>query len=332
MKLSIIIPAYGVEKYIAKCLNSILKNNQTNYEILVINDCSTDNTLNIAQEIAAKNSHIHVLTPPYNLGLPGARNFGLKHAKGEYIAFLDGDDFIAHDYIENIFDVIERENSDIIRLNYYLYRSPKRLKLNKLITLNQNLSGIEYYQAEMKNYRENIQNMSWQYVVKKQYLDLYNIVFLEHPRIFEDITFLPKLLYHAKKVSVINSPLIYYRLNPNSIMNNKTKILSSAKALFEISKQLRELANEYDKLNEELRKYANIVLFFAFKHGFRARDFKFLNSLQIYHQNLLPTYRKSEQVLKINFKNLYIICLLASIREGIRYHYKNNINVDLKND
>ncbi|MCJ0547170.1 glycosyltransferase family 2 protein, partial [Enterococcus cecorum] len=99
MKLSIIIPVYNAEKFLDKCIQSILKNDFKNYEIILIDDGSTDNSLKVMQKYQSEIIHVYANS---NHGVGYTRNFGLQHAKGEYIIFLDSDDYLDEDYITTL--------------------------------------------------------------------------------------------------------------------------------------------------------------------------------------------------------------------------------------
>lgn len=103
IKVSIIIPVYNTEKYIRKCLESAINQTLTDIEIICINDGSTDNSLSILYEYAAKDSRIRVFTKA-NEGVAKARNLGLRHARGEYVGFIDSDDFVDEKYFEELYN------------------------------------------------------------------------------------------------------------------------------------------------------------------------------------------------------------------------------------
>ena len=109
IKFSIIIPAYNAENSIQKSIDSILNQTYNNYEIIVVNDGSTDNTINLIE----KNSKIKIINQK-NLGVSSARNTGIENAKGDFIAFIDADDYIEKNYLEEFNNIIEKYNPDLI--------------------------------------------------------------------------------------------------------------------------------------------------------------------------------------------------------------------------
>ena len=103
--ISIIVPVYNVEKYLKKCLDSILSQTYKNFEVIIVNDGSPDNSQKIIDEYKKKDKRIIVLEKE-NGGLSSARNYGIEHANGKYISFVDADDYIEKDYVEKLYDCI----------------------------------------------------------------------------------------------------------------------------------------------------------------------------------------------------------------------------------
>ena len=126
MKLSIIVPVYNVADYLPKCLDSLLAQDlpQNEYEIIVVNDGSTDNSGNIAQQYADKYANITLINQA-NQGLSGARNTGIKCAKGDYIQFVDSDDYVDIHLFERLQHIIEQYDPDIIKISHDIVSEDK---------------------------------------------------------------------------------------------------------------------------------------------------------------------------------------------------------------
>ena len=122
IKVSIIVPVYNVELYLRECLDSIINQTLKDIEIICVDDCSTDNSYIILDEYSKKDSRIKLLKHNVNKGLGPARNTGINVAQGEYIGFIDSDDYISLDYFENLYNTAKKYNSDIVStLNIKLY-------------------------------------------------------------------------------------------------------------------------------------------------------------------------------------------------------------------
>ena len=116
-KISIIIPVYNVEEYLPKCLDSVINQTLKDIEIICINDCSTDNSLEILENYVKKDSRIIVLNQEKNQGQGAARNRGLQIASGEYVGFVDSDDWVENDYFEKLYNAAIKYNADIATVN-----------------------------------------------------------------------------------------------------------------------------------------------------------------------------------------------------------------------
>ena len=114
MKLSIIVPVYNVEKYLAKCLDSLVHQTVKDYEVIVVNDGSPDNSQSIIDDYAARYPELIVPVLKKNGGVSDARNYGMSIAKGEFFGFIDGDDWADPTMYEKLLAVIERENADMV--------------------------------------------------------------------------------------------------------------------------------------------------------------------------------------------------------------------------
>ena len=126
IKISIIIPVYNTEEYIRECLDSVTNQTFKNFECICINDGSADNSLKILEEYAKSDSRFTVINLPENKGQGCARNEGLKVAKGEYITFIDSDDWVTNDYLEILYKTIEKYNTDFVAANFYIFNNVTR--------------------------------------------------------------------------------------------------------------------------------------------------------------------------------------------------------------
>lgn len=217
MKLSIIIPAYNVEKCIISCLNSLYNQNisEEDYELIIVNDGSTDNTQAIAIEYAKKHSNIIVHTQK-NVGLGATRNKGLDLAKGEYVYIIDPDDYLAKGSIDIILKVCDKNNVEILTFNslrtesYMLldsYTSNKKIEKLEIFT------GIEY--MGKKNYK----NESWWYIINREFLINTGMRFITG-RWMEDAIFTASLFLKTNRMAHIDLDVHRYVRTPNSAMMN----------------------------------------------------------------------------------------------------------------
>lgn len=199
MELSIIIPVYNMEKYLEECLNSIFSNKNTDgeYEVICINDGSTDSSLDILNTLLEKYKDRLKVINIENAGVSNARNIGIKEAKGKYITFVDSDDWVSEDFIENIFKSITN-NPECELFIFNTIFAGKREYIHK-----------EYIQDTIYN----TENHACCKVFKSNIVKENNILFPINIKLGEDMVFTFKYIFYIEKYIHINSPIYYYRCN-----------------------------------------------------------------------------------------------------------------------
>ncbi|MBQ0126416.1 MAG: glycosyltransferase [Bacteroidales bacterium] len=214
MLISVIIPVYNVERYLPQCLDSILAQTYQVFEVICINDGSTDDSLQVLEEYAAKDSRIKVVSQT-NAGLSAARNAGLSVASGDYVFFLDSDDWIEQNALEILASSIVGQDMICFNGRRYLEETGEFENADELTT-EQIISGWEYY----NKYSLQPRNFAFVCVVlrlySREFLLKNNLKFAEGIY-HEDNRFTPLACYYAQKVSVINDVLYNYRVRPSSI-------------------------------------------------------------------------------------------------------------------
>ncbi|OKP00870.1 glycosyltransferase family 2 protein [Xenorhabdus eapokensis] len=210
--VSIIIPAFNVENFISNAINSVLNQTYNNIEIIIINDGSTDNTLNVIESIADENKNIMVLSQ-INKGISSARNFGLCKATGEYISFLDSDDTIEPIFIESMLKKNEKENSDVV------------FCLNKTIDKNNNIKFSKNYE-DINKLAVNYMNFDYFDIccmlIKRSFLLDCNLTFDEKLIVGEDVLFI-LMCINKTDFYCVPKHLYNYVYRECSIMNKKWK-------------------------------------------------------------------------------------------------------------
>ena len=210
--LSVIIPAYNVEKYIERCINSVLNQYLKNIEIIVIDDGSKDKTSDICLKISENNKNI-IYKKVQNGGCSAARNLGVLMAKGKYIAFLDSDDWVDSDMYINMIEEAEKNQADIVICGF------KKLDENKNL-----LSTVKIPKRNNKN--EYIDcTTEWfaspcNKIYKRDLLEKNNIRFLLNIYTGEDMFFNFISFFYSKNIISLDEPYYNYFMNQNSVSNN----------------------------------------------------------------------------------------------------------------
>jgi glycosyltransferase involved in cell wall biosynthesis len=221
LKLSIIIPCYNVEKYIAQCLDSIYNQDisESEYEVICVNDCSKDKTIEIIRHY--QNTHSNLIIQDHKINkLAGAsRNTGLKVAKGKYIWFIDSDDFILSNIFSKLLYVLEKNNLEILQFNHY------EVHINGLITekseymplIKDVISGLEYYKLDFPLYKRPV--APWCKVFDRNFLVVNELFFDEKLHIGEDVKYTLNALLRCERYYYINDIVYFYRKSETSLAN-----------------------------------------------------------------------------------------------------------------
>lgn len=227
-KVSVIVPMYNVEQYVEKCLETLVNQTLKEIEIIVVNDGSTDESKKIVQKIMKQFPDKIVYKEKENGGLSDARNYGIPYAKGEYIAFLDSDDYVEKDMYEKMYKIAQKENSDMVECDFY-WEYPNKTKKDV----------GELYQGK-KEMIEKVRVVAWNKLIKREVLEKAKVEFPKGYR-YEDVAFTYKLIPYLEKVSFLKEPCVHYMQRENSISNVQNE---RNKEIFEV---LEEVIRDYQE-------------------------------------------------------------------------------------
>ena len=240
--ISIVIPVYKVEKYLEKCIQSVINQTYENLQIILVDDGSPDNCGKICDEYAKKDHRIEVIHKS-NGGLSDARNKGLEIAKGEYIGFVDSDDYIEADMYEVLYNLLKQYNADVSICNFYTVSQGK-------ISIKNADNGInEYNRIEILKeilLDKNIQSYAWNKLYKKELFDE-----IKYPigKKYEDIGTTFYLLEKCNKVVVTGKSEYYYINRQDSIVNNVTEST--------ITDYIELIIQRYDYIEENIKELSS---------------------------------------------------------------------------
>ena len=220
-KVSIIVPIYNVEKYLDRCMNSLVNQTLKDIEIIMVDDGSPDNCPKMCDEWAKKDSRIKVVHKK-NGGLGYARNSGLDVATGEYVAFVDSDDFVKTEMYGQLYDQVEKTKADTIYCGFYKYWSADNIKEFKNVQRTTIFEGdgvtelaLDFVGSPVNEKKDWKYEMSaWHSLYSNEVIQKYHIRFRSEREILsEDIVFQELYLPHAKKVVYLSGPYYYYCFN-----------------------------------------------------------------------------------------------------------------------
>ena len=255
-KISIIVPVYNVEQYIERCLETLISQTLKDIEIILVDDGSPDNCPEICDMYAEKDSRIKVIHKK-NEGLGFARNSGLEIANGEYISFVDSDDYVTKDMCEKLYKAAIEKNADVVYGGLYYDDGRKIRKVsysNKKIYWQGNevikKLLLDFIACEPHKKNDTIMEVSvWKALFKKEIFDINNIKFVsEREFISEDVIFDIDFLSCCNCVVIIPDSIYYYCVNPYSLSKTfRTDRFKKVKILYdEIIRKLNLLYENYE--------------------------------------------------------------------------------------
>ena len=258
-KVSIIIPVYNVENYLKKCLDSVISQTLDDIEIICVNDGSKDNSLKILLDYAEKNSNIKIINKE-NGGLGNTRNIGISCANGEYIGFVDSDDWVSEDMFEKLYDNAKKFDSDIAMSPINIVDENSHTTRYDLPYFTLECFDESFYNRSFNHYDANdfifrISVTVWNKIYKTSFLSDIGAKFPEG-LIFEDNPFFYKVFLNAKRVSLVNEYLYYHRFNrEGSIITEKNNKYLDIFKIHEISMNIFKESGFFDYYKINLVKY-----------------------------------------------------------------------------
>ena len=298
-KVSVIVPVYNVEKYLEKCLNSLVNQTLDNIEIIIVNDGTKDNSEEIIKKFMEKYPQKIVYLKKEHGGLSDARNYGMPYAKGEYIAFLDSDDYVEKDIYKEMYELAKKENSDMVECNF-LWEYPNKVR--------EDIGQVYNGKKEML---EKVRVVAWNKLIRRSILEKTQIQFPKGLR-YEDVEFTYKLIPHLNKVSFLKKPYIHYIQRENSIINVQNE---RTKEIFTVLDNVIDYYKEnnfYDEYKEELEYvYTRYLLCSSLLRMVKIKDKDIRkNMLKTTWENLNTNFPnwKNNKILKKNrtLKDMYI--------------------------
>lgn len=308
-KLSIIVPVYGVEKYIDKCLNSLVKQSLKEIEIIVVNDGTKDNSQKIIDKYVKKYPDKIKSYIKENGGQGSARNYGLKKATGEYIGYVDSDDFVEKDMYKKLYNKAKENNYDIVVCGNYNVSEDYQ---------NKNIDTF------INNYNTDLENIFfgkmavWSKIYKRDILIKNKLEFKEKVW-YEDVAFTLKAIMNSNTFAFIDEPLYDYLIREGSIMNN-----SNVQRNLEILDAFNDILS-YIKHNKK-EEYFSKIEFLAIDHIYISAIVRVLkaeaddkvkretiNKLIDYMNTNFPDYKNNKYINTLS-KNRKIIYKLINIK------------------
>lgn len=322
--ISIIVPAYNAEKYLEKCLESLVNQTKKNIEIIVINDGSTDDTEKIILEFKERYPEMIKYFFQENSGQSVARNVGIEMAEGKYIAFVDSDDYVSERMFEILYNKAIEKNFDIVASDVNSIYPKKNVEVSSGIRF----ESVDLTRNEKSELLRNMYAVVWNKIYKKELLEKKKILF-EPDLWFEDVLFLYELIPYIKSIGFVEDILYQYVQRENSVT------YTYSDKLLDIYKMLEKLVDFYDEnhldefTNEIEYIYVRYMLATYIKRLAKTKNKElFNNGVKFAKEKVctrFPNYRKNTYLNGIG-KNFYLKYFNAFFADLIYYLEKNKMN------
>ena len=314
VKVSVIVPVYNVEAYLEKCLESLGRQTLKEIEIIVVNDESPDNSQQIIDKYQKKYKTIHGYIKK-NGGVSDARNFGISKSSGEYIAFVDGDDYVELDMYEKMYKKATSGNFDIVVCDLnYVYEDDRKVRVS---------SKIEKDTTNIKQTYVNMYPCVWNKIYKRKLFN--NNIEFKKGVWFEDVEFLYKIFPYIKTIGVVKEPLNQYVQRQGSITKTFDKRLYNYIDNFNGLIEFYQQNNIYDTYHNEL-EYCYVRYLFAtfIKQATNFDIDEYQKAVNMAIENVkknFPKYRKNKYFYK-SPKGIYLL-LFSKYMAKLIYKLEN---------
>lgn len=321
-KVSVIVPIYNVERFLKKCIESILNQTHRNLEVILVNDASPDNCEKICQDFAEKDNRIIVIQNESNRGLSAARNSGLDIATGDFIGFVDGDDWIEADMYECLIKNLIEYEADISQCNFYFeYKEGQSLskayKSNKINVCDRESALSEYFSGILLYYSV------WSTLFDRKVIG--NLRFNEKYKRAEDMPFKYYIIKKATKVVTTNIGKYHYVRHSESIMSKYTENFFDNVAVAHLL--LTEEGKESKYRTKLLRNYIQLTLDsvgYIQKNNMFKENYHLLRRDLLKYKNEIMQNKDLSKKLKCKILLLKYCPLLYNIRVRVMPYYKVN--------
>lgn len=258
-KISVIVPIHNSEKYLERCIQSILNQDYQNIEVILINDGSTDSSLEIMKNYENIDSRVKVISKE-NSGVSDTRNIGIKASIGDYVTFIDSDDYLEKESYSVMIKALEKNDADICFASYYIINDMKKeiIKFswedNKVFTKKEIVNNfIPRIIGSLKPEKRAIFGSVWRSLFKKTIID--NAIFVKDITVAEDVLFLMDTLYLSNKIVTLNFPIYNYYQHASSTLKRykENSLERSMRYHEELIKRLSKM--NYFENQDNLKRY-----------------------------------------------------------------------------
>lgn len=283
--VSVVVPVYNMEKYLERCLSSLAAQDYPNYEVILVNDGSVDKSQEICEKYCSEFENFYLINQK-NGGLSEARNAGIKESRGQFITFVDSDDYVTKDCLRYFMDMIEKFHCEVA-ICAHQNINPGTREMDTNVGEEELISDKEYFRRLGLNilpYGVGVSAHS-----KIFHRSLFNDIKFPPGKLFEDTLTTYKLLIKAKKVALGSKIKYFYVRNENSIVQSSFK--PSRLTFIDAEKEMaREILNEYPDLSVPMKQRVNYAMMNTLAHAVRSGESKYLSIEKQLRKEILQNF------------------------------------------
>lgn len=262
-KISVIMPVYNTESYLVQSIKSVLKQSFKDFEFIIVNDASTDNSLKVINKYAAQDKRIRVFNMPKNSGAGAARNEGIRHIRGDYVLFVDSDDWMLSDMLEELYKQSVTYDLDMVLSDALVFDdSTQKLNFNwgwypflDVELLQRNNLEIFSYRDLPDDFFQIATKYPWNKLIRASLIKKYDLQFTHHKK-HNDSIFITKAMLRAKRIGYVPQKLYVYReKRAGALTNQYIEDWQSVYEVFSVIKEDIENIEAYNLLKESLNKW-----------------------------------------------------------------------------
>lgn len=325
MQISVIMPVYNIEKYLAQSVESVLNQSFSDFELIILDDKSQDNTLAVAKKYAEKDSRIKIIELEVHQKQGAGRNRGIAEAKGDYIMFLDGDDIARAEFLEKMYKAITKADADIAMCKFEtLDDKTKKISdkhpFGEIKNLTDDMAKNGFSPFDIQKQIFTIPNIVWNKIYKRSYLIENNLKLPGVITMCEDIIFGINATLKAKKIVYVDENLLYYRINrPKASSGGRDKSFFDNFTMYEILTENFKEMNIYEDIKVPFITdaiYSLIYFLERIKPKFKK---SFFNKMQLVFEKFYQEeFKTEEKMLQFDATTFFH---LNRIRQNSYYKY-----------
>jgi glycosyltransferase involved in cell wall biosynthesis len=335
LKLSIILPCYNVEKYISECLDSLYNQDisEEEYEVICVNDCSPDSTRDIIVAYQKKHKSLKLIDHEINKRQGGARNTGLRAAQGEYIWFVDPDDYIKTKCIKNLLSNCDQNQLDVLIFNFdKVSLAGEHLFTSQFVSDSKVFTGISYiYNVWDESFLNYYDGSTTNRLHRRLFLEENAIMFPENI-FWEDVAHSLRTLLFSKKIMSISDSCYFYRTNPDSVMNKMLSFINMrvvVQSTILLGKLIIDLAEDIYKIDRKLaeklkeggiwriNQFTRLLVKSTFKE--KVYFYKLLQEYKLVISKLYTNFNKANKfIIRYTLISKYLLFLINPFIQVLR--------------